>query len=75
MSLSDGNAKALYGHGVFRTNVDIALLSAAGVTCYGHSFKYGVGISLKDGSVHESARVTFISVTTDVLDRSKFSGC
>ena len=75
MSLFNGNAKTLNSHGIFCTDVDVALLSTAGIAGDGHGFQNGMRVALKDGSVHECARVTFISVAADVFHGSHLSGC
>ena len=64
------------------SNVEVSLLRAdrQGTDC--KSFDHTVGISFKDGSVHESARVTFVSVAGYIFrevivteSRAPFASC
>ena len=47
---------------VFITDIEVSLLRADRQGTNRKSFDHTMGISFKDGSVHESARVTFVSV-------------
>ena len=66
-SLVDGDLQALHRDGIFRADVDIALVSADGVAGDGHGLEHHVGIALQNGTVHERAGVALVSVAADVF--------
>ena len=57
----------MYRNGVLGTHIDKAFVGADSVAGDSHCLKNGVGVTLKDRTVHERARVALVGVTADIL--------
>ena len=55
------------GEGIFRADIDETLVRADAIAADGHGLEDGVRVALQQGTVHESARITFVRVADDVL--------
>ena len=65
--LADCHAQAFHGNGVFRADVDIALLRADGIPCDGHGFQHGMRVAFQHGTIHECAGVAFVRIAANVF--------
>ncbi len=65
--LADRDLEALDGEGVFRADVDVALVRAHGVAADDHRLEDGVGIALQGRAVHVRAGVALVRVADHVL--------
>ena len=67
LRLGHSDLEALDGEGILGADVDIALGCACGDTCNEHTFNDGVGVTLHDALIHESAGVALVTVADHVL--------
>ena len=68
LRLVDGYLKSLDGYGIFGTDINVTLMTADGVTGYGHGFDDGMGIAFQYRPVHKRTGIAFVGVTADVFD-------
>ena len=66
--LSDCNLQTVNGNGIFGTNVNITLMCAYRVCGNSHRFQNGVRIAFQNRAVHKRARISFVGVTSNVLN-------
>ncbi len=62
-----GYLESFHSDGILGSDIDISLVRSDGIARYGHCLDYAVGISLQYTSVHECARVTFVSIAAYVF--------
>ena len=74
ISSIDSLLKTLNCDGILGTNVNVTLGSTDSITADGHSLDDGVGVTLKDGTVHECSGVALVGITYNVLLRSLVGG-
>ena len=74
LGLSYGVLQPFNGHGVFRTDVYVAVMRAAGTAGNHHAFKHPVRVAFHNGAIHERAGVAFVAVADDVLYRGFLPG-
>ena len=65
--LIDGNFQALYGDGIFSTDINIPGIGSNRISGNGHRFQYGMRIAFQDGSIHERTRIAFIGIADDIF--------
>ena len=64
--LADGAPQTGNGHGIFGTDIDIAVLRLDGVAGDHHAFDELEGIAFHHGAVHKRAGVTFVTVADHI---------
>ena len=67
--LSDGVVQSFNCERVFGSYIYVAFAGSRSIACDHHAFQHLVRVALHDASVHKCARVAFVSVTYNVLDR------
>ena len=67
LSLLDSDLKTVNSDRVLGTNIEISVLRADAVTCDHHTLDNRKGITFEDGTIHECAGVTLVTVTDNVL--------
>ena len=66
-SLLDSDLQAVNSQGILSTDVNQTLVGVDAVTADGHSLNHRVGVTLHDGTVHESTGVALVSIADHVL--------
>ncbi len=67
MGLLNGHLQPLHRNGILCPNINISLTGANGIAANGHGFDDGMRVALQQRTIHECARIAFISVAGNVL--------